>query len=88
MYSEQFDVNETIRSELNNPDIEGVYRDRDGRLILDRRHTLDAIARLGLSPRTADLNLIGPDRVPIPEDIIQEMLLSTGDENDQRRTQG
>ncbi|HSH56132.1 MAG TPA: hypothetical protein VK983_04915 [Candidatus Limnocylindrales bacterium] len=72
MTSEQINMNEVIAAELKNPDLEGQYVDATGQAMLDRRYTVEAIGRMGLSPRTADLNLIGPERVAIPKELLSE----------------
>ena len=69
MSTEKFDINEIVKASMGDPNIEGLYRDADGRLVLDRRYTAEAIGQLGLSPRTADLGLIGPDRLLVPEEL-------------------
>jgi hypothetical protein len=39
--------------------------------------TVEARERRGLTPRTADLNLIGPDILPVPDYLLQELAPDT-----------
>jgi hypothetical protein len=57
---------ETISWDVADPDIEGLFQDREERWMLDCRMSFEAMDRRGLMPYTADLNLIGPDIVEVP----------------------
>ena len=71
----EYSMDDMIRDELVNPDVVGVYRDLETRdWMLDRRYTAEAIARLGIDPRAAELNIIGDAVVPIPLKIRVEKL--------------
>ena len=72
MNFEEYDGDKIVTEGLDDPNIQGVYF-VDGQPILDRRYTTEAIARLGLSARTADLNIIGPDKIPVPEELIPKI---------------
>jgi len=67
MIQEQFNIYEAVKAGLMNFDLEGPYCTGDGELMFDRRYTTESLARYGLSPRTADFNIDGPEVVPIPE---------------------
>jgi len=71
----EYTMDDMIRAELDNPDIVGVYQDTETRdWMLDRRYTADALARLGIDSRVAELNLVGDTLVPIPLKIRVEKL--------------
>ena len=60
---------EEAKNLLSNTDIEGVFT-RDGKTYIDRRYTVETITRLGLSPRNADLNIIGDEIIELPVEFI------------------
>lgn len=69
MTTSDFNPEDIIRENINNPRIYGISQTPDG-LILDRRYTPEAIATSGLlNPRTADLNIIGPDVLTIAPEL-------------------
>lgn len=74
-YLESTNWDEVIRTELRkpNPDIEGLFIGPDGSYRLDRRMTMSAIEKNKLTPRTADLNLVGPDILPVPDYLVEEL---------------
>lgn len=71
----EYSMDDMIRSEIDNPDIIGVYQDAETRYwMLDRRYTAEAIAHLGIDPRAAEINLVGDAQVPIPLKLRVEKL--------------
>jgi len=67
--SEELTMYEIVAAGLVNPELRGPYVDQEGRMMLDRRYTETAMQRYGLSPRTADFSLIGPEQVAVPEEL-------------------
>ncbi len=66
------EYNEEIIDGMKNSAVEGAFRGPDGIWMFDRRLTIDAVIRMGLQPRTADLNIMGPDIVTIPEELVTQ----------------
>jgi hypothetical protein len=71
----EIDISSEIRRYAYTGDYEGFFKDQNGQMMYDRRMTQEGMERRGLNPRIADLNLIGPVIVPVPEDLIEEMQL-------------
>lgn len=47
---------------------EGLGTTQNGKQYVDQRLTPEAVERLGLSPRSADLNIVGPAIIYLSED--------------------
>lgn len=63
---------EIIRASIRDSDIYGCYKTDEG-WMFDRRLSPDGIARAGINPRCADLDLIGDAILPIPEYLVIEL---------------
>lgn len=74
-----FDKNsELTREELANPNLEGVFIGPDGRTMFDRRYRSDVVDdSRTLTPRNADLNLVGAEIVEVPEELKNEINIGT-----------
>jgi hypothetical protein len=58
------------KEELSNPDLEGVFISPDGKTMFDRRYDAEFVQKSNvLTPRNADLNLIGAEIVEVPEEL-------------------
>ena len=62
-------------SECFNVDLEGVFKNAEGNWCLDRRLTSEAAEKRGLTPRTADLNLMGSEIVELSQRVVAMLKL-------------
>ena len=61
------------RGDIENPRLRGLYRDPEGSWRFDLRLTAEAVAASPWGPRSADLDLAGPDTVPVTDALITEL---------------
>lgn len=55
---------------FRNPDVEGLFQGQDGEWYFDQRYTMDFVSRSAiLTPRNADLGIIGPDVWRVPDEL-------------------
>ncbi len=88
-----FELYKTIaewREAIEDNSLKGLFVDGEQRLILDRRYAEDSNAFNIFGPRTADLNLIGPDRIVVPGDVVFGYISEAiaGRREEQRRIEG
>ncbi len=76
-----FDIDNEVRIARELTDLKGFFCDEQGEWYLDRRKSIVAMADEGLSPRTADLNLIGPAIIPVPKYLVIELELGADETN-------
>ncbi len=58
-------------NDIQNSELGGLFRDEDGRLMIDYRYRVDSPTYERIGPRSIDLNIIGPVIVPVPEDVCE-----------------
>ena len=73
-YTLNVDVKEVLRACIANPAVEGLFQDESGGWYVDRRYTTAYVEQSWyLTPRTADLNIIGPTILAVPSELIEEL---------------
>ncbi len=58
---------------INNPDLEGLFRNKEGILCFDFRYRLDSPTAKFIGARSLDLNIIGSYWEAIPPEICAEL---------------